>query len=258
VYQLNCNVKEWHMQSRLDGRTFIVAGATRGIGEAIVRGIVMCGGNVVFGGRDTASGEAIANDLGSVAKFVRLDAANEDDWRTIVQVAVSTFGVVHGLVNCAGIHHRSPLDELDMTEVRDLIGINQISYLIGIKHVVPLLRAAGTGSIVNIGSIGATRGYSELAAYCGTKGAIGAITRAAALELAPEGIRVNAVDPGPIATKMLDDAIGPNALEIVGAGTPMGRAGRPDEIAGPVIFLLSDNSSYITGASLGVDGGQAL
>jgi 3alpha(or 20beta)-hydroxysteroid dehydrogenase len=246
------------MPSRLDGQTIIVSGATRGIGEAIVRGIVACGGNAVFGGRDASSGQTIASDLGRSACFMEFDAANEASWCSLVRHATEQFGTINGLVNCAGVHYFSPFDGLDMDAVNNVIAINQISFLIGIKHVVPALRSAGGGSIVNIGSIGATRGFAGLSAYCSTKAAIGAITRSAALELAADRIRVNTVNPGPVATKMLDDAIGPDALKVAAEKTPMGRAGRPEEIAWPVIFLLSDDSTFVTGAALAVDGGQAL
>ena len=246
------------MPSRLDGQTIIVSGATRGIGEAIVRGIVACGGNAVFGGRDASSGESIANDLGSSACFMKFDATIEASWSTIVQQANEQFGAINGLVNCAGVHYFSPFDGLDLDAINKVIAINQISFLIGIKHVVPALRSAGGGSIVNIGSVGATRGFAGLSVYCSTKAAVGAITRSAALEFAADRIRVNTVNPGPVATKMLDDAIGPDALKVAAEKTPMGRAGQPDEIAWPVIFLLSGDSSFVTGASLAVDGGQAL
>ena len=228
------------------------------MGEAIVRGIARNGGNVVFGGRDADSGMSIARDLGDAAMFVRLDVTSEHDWSDIVQQACSTFGRVDGLVNCAGISESMRLEDTDAGRVAQLVATNQTSFLIGMKHVLPAMRAAGGGSIVNIGSVSATRGFANLTAYAATKGAVAALSKSAALELAHEGIRVNTIHPGPFLTKMLMDSLGDGALEFVAKVTPMGRGGDPEEMAGPVIFFLSDDSSFVTGAELAVDGGRAI
>jgi 3alpha(or 20beta)-hydroxysteroid dehydrogenase len=246
------------MPSRLDGRTIIVTGGTRGMGEAIVHGIVEGGGNVVFGGRDVASGIRIAKELGAHARYVQHDASSAADWTTIVETALQAFGAVNGLVNNAGILGKTPFDDIDYDLVRDLFATNQLGVILGIQNVVPALRKAGGGSIVNIGSVGATKAFAGIAAYTGTKAAVAAISRSAAVELAGDNIRVNTVHPGPIATKMLEDSMGADAHKISASVTPMGRVGQPSEIAAPVIFLLSDDSSYMTGAELAVDGGRAL
>lgn len=246
------------MPSNLDGQVIIVTGGTRGMGEAIVRGIVGAGGQVVFGGRDAALGEAIASELGENALFVRQDAAREADWAAIVRETVKRFGRVDGLVNNAGIMGRNPLAETDAAMVGEMVATNQTAVLLGIKHVVPEMRKLGRGSIVNIGSVGAARGMARISAYSGTKAAVAAISRSAAVELGPEEIRVNTVHPGPFATKMLYDSVGPDADEIGAALVPMGRVGQPSEIAGPVIFLLSSDSGFVTGAEIAVDGGRAL
>lgn len=246
------------MPSRLDGQVVIVAGGTRGMGEAIVRGIVANGGQVVFGGRDSDNGRSIAEELGGAAGFVKLDVTNENDWREIVQQAQTAFGRVDGLVNCAGISERMSLEDTDAGRVTQMVATNQTSFLIGMKHAVPAMRAAGGGSIVNIGSVSATRGFANLSAYAATKGAVAALSKSAALELAPEGIRVNTIHPGPFMTKMLLDSLGDGAEEFVAQVTPMGRGGNPEEIVGPVIFLLSNDSSFVTGAELAVDGGRAI
>lgn len=246
------------MPSRLDGQVVIVAGGTKGMGEAIVRGIVANGGQVVFGGRDSDSGNSIADELGDAAIFVKLDVTVEQEWREIVQQAKAAFGRVDGLVNCAGISESMSLEDTDAGRVAQLVATNQTSFLIGMKHVLPAMRAVGGGSIVNIGSVSATRGFENLSAYAATKGAVAAMSKSAAMELAPEGIRVNTIHPGPFMTEMLMDSLGDGAEEFVARVTPMGRGGNPYEIAGPVIFLLSNDSSFVTGAELAVDGGRAI
>ena len=246
------------MPSRLDGQVIIVTGGTRGMGEATARGIVESGGKVVFGGRDSASGDVIAAELGENARFVRQDPASEADWVTIVRTAVEVFGRVDGLVNNAGMMATNPLTETDAGLVSELVATNQTAILLGMKHAVPEMRKLGGGSIVNIGSVAVARGMAQISAYSGTKAAVAAMSRSAAVELGPDNIRVNTVHPGAIATKMLDDNVGPNAREIVAQLTPLGRVGEPSEIAAPVIFLLSADSSYVTGAEIAVDGGRAL
>lgn len=246
------------MPSRLDGQVIIVTGGTRGMGEATVRGIVEGGGQVVFGGRDVVAGEALALELGENAMFVRQDTADEADWVAIVKTAVQAFGRIDGLVNNAGMMGKNPIAETDMALAAELVATNQTAILLGMKHVVPAMRRAGGGSIVNIGSVAVGRGMALISAYSGTKGAVAAISRSAAAELGPDGIRVNTVHPGPIATRMLDDSMGPNAQELIAELTPLGRVGQPSEIAAPVIFLLSADSSYMTGAELAVDGGRGI
>jgi 3alpha(or 20beta)-hydroxysteroid dehydrogenase len=246
------------MPSRLDGQVIIVTGGTRGMGEAIVRGIVRGGGMVVFGGRDTERGEGIAAELGENVRFVRQDVSVESDWIQIVNVALETFGRIDGLVNNAGMMGKNPITETDAELVGELVATNQTAILLGMKHIVPEMRRAGGGSIVNIGSVAVARGMAMISAYSGAKAAVAAISRSAAAELGPDGIRVNTIHPGAIATNMLSENVGPNAHEISAQLTPMGRVGQPSEIAGPVIFLLSADSSYVTGAEVAVDGGRAI
>ena len=143
----------------------IVTGGTRGIGEAIVRGIVAEGGRVVFGGRDEAAGSAISRELGNQAYFVRQDVALEDDWRKIVAVALQAFGRINGLVNNAGSMGQHGVSEITMDLAQSLFATNQLAVLLGIKHVVGPMRSIGSGSIVNIGSVAVRRGMAGISAY---------------------------------------------------------------------------------------------
>jgi 3alpha(or 20beta)-hydroxysteroid dehydrogenase len=244
--------------SRLSETVAIVTGGTRGIGEAIVRGIVAEGGRVVFGGRDEAAGSAISRELGNQAYFVRQDVALEDDWRKIVAVALQAFGRINGLVNNAGLMAQHAVAETTLDLAQSLFATNQLSVLLGIKHVVGPMRSIGSGSIVNIGSVAVRRGMAGISAYSGAKSAVSGITRSAAMELAAENIRVNAIHPGTFDTRMLAESMGADALEYAADVTPMHRAGNPREMVGPVVFLLSDDGSYVTGAEIPVDGGLSL
>jgi 3alpha(or 20beta)-hydroxysteroid dehydrogenase len=246
------------MTNRLDGKVVIVTGATRGMGEAIARGIVANGGKVVLGGRGAAQGRAVADSLGGNAIFSQLDVGNEADWEAVTTLTLQRFGKIDGLVNCAGVMGKNPLAETSVELLYSLISTNQIGVLLGIKHCVPAMRVAGGGSIVNIGSIGALRGMADISGYSGTKAAVSGISRSAAMELASANIRVNTIHPGVFATQMLDESMGSEG-EIYGAKvTPLGRVGQPHEMAGPVVFLLSDESSFVTGSTLSVDGGLSL
>jgi 3alpha(or 20beta)-hydroxysteroid dehydrogenase len=246
------------MSRRLEGKTIIVTGGTRGMGEAIVRGVVAHGGNAVFGGRDSDAGQAIERELGASARFFRLDVRSEADWRAIVAGALEIFGSVDGLVNNAGAMGKNPLAETSLDMATDIVMTNQIAVLLAIKHVVGPMRRAGKGSIVNIGSIAAHRAFSGLSAYSGTKAAVAGITRAAAMELAAEQIRVNTIHPGTFDTQMLTDNMGAEGAAYGAEVTPLKRVGQPSEMVGPVVFLLSDDASFVTGAELAVDGGLAL
>jgi 3alpha(or 20beta)-hydroxysteroid dehydrogenase len=246
------------MNDRLSGKVTIVSGGTRGMGEAVVRGIVAAGGQVVLGGRDEPKGLAIAASLGPAARYVRLDVASEDDWRSVHAAAIDAFGRIDGLVNMAGLMGNNPLAETALELVGSLVATNQTSVLLGIKHVVGAMRAAGGGSIVNIGSVAVRRGMAGISAYSGVKAAVAGITRAAAMELAPENIRVNTIHPGVFQTRMLEEAMGTEGITYGAQVTPLGRVAQPEEMVGPIVFLLSDESSFVTGAELSVDGGLSL
>ncbi len=246
------------MANRFEGKVVIVTGGTRGMGEAIVRGLVAEGGYVVFGGRDTTAGKAIEAELGATARYVQHDVGSEAEWESVAAAALDFTGRIDGLVNNAGAVENNPVAETSLDMLARLAATNQNSVLLGIKHVVGPMRAEKSGSIVNIGSIAVRRGMAGISAYSGAKAAVAGITRAAAVELGPDGIRVNTIHPGPFATRMMRENAEPEVLAAVLAAMPLRRMGEPKEIVGPVLFLLSDESSYVTGAELSVDGGGAL
>jgi 3alpha(or 20beta)-hydroxysteroid dehydrogenase len=244
------------MSLTLDKQVIVVSGGTRGMGEASVRGLVASGAQVVFGGRDEAAGKAIEASLGGQARFAKLDVAREQDWENIFRLAKTQFGPVTGLLNNAGLLLQKAITDVTVSELEQLMRVNQIGVLLGMKHAVPAMREAGHGSIVNIGSVGAHKGFPGISAYSGSKAALVGITLSAALELAPDRIRVNIIHPGPFETSMLKQSLAGSAVD--GRVTPLNRVGQPREIAALVVYLLSDDSSFVTGAQIAMDGGQSV
>jgi len=243
---------------RLDGKVAIVTGGTRGMGEAEVRGLAAEGAKVVFGGRDQAAGQRIAAELGQDVLYRPLDVGDEEDWRRLVADALDRYGRVTSLVNNAGVQIMSPIADMRQEDLDRLYRTNQLGPLLGIKHVVGAMRQAGAGSIVNIGSPAGVKGLPRLTGYAGTKAALLGITKSAAVELASEQIRVNLVIPGFFETAVLMEATGGRGAEIGARFTPMGRVAQPPEIVGTIVYLLSEDSRFVTGAEIRVDGGYTV
>ncbi|MFE0337259.1 SDR family oxidoreductase, partial [Streptomyces sp. NPDC058955] len=200
-------------------------------------------------------GRALAGELGDRARFVRHDVTSEDDWRAVVEDASRTYGRVDGLVNNAGISGGShALEEQTAEAFRRVVDIDLTGVFLGLRTVIPAMRAGGGGSVVNISSAAGLMGLARTAGYGAAKWGVRGLTKIAAVELAAHRIRVNSVHPGMIHTPMTAHLGIPG-----GAGgypaAPMGRVGVPEEIAAAVVFLLSDAAAYVTGAELAVDGG---
>jgi 3alpha(or 20beta)-hydroxysteroid dehydrogenase len=244
---------------RLNGKVAIVTGAARGMGEAEARRLAAEGASVVIADVLDEVGAAVAASIGAKALFVHLDVTQEKDWASAVDMAVRRFGRLDILVNNAGTLYLAPVTDISTERLRKELDINLIGPLLGIQAVVPTMREAGGGSIINIASIAGLRGGAQAAAYAATKHALLGLTRSAAVDLGPVGIRVNAVCPGGVNTPMRQ-AVKPavpqanttaNRYEKV----PLGRVGEPGEMAGIVAFLASDDASYCNGAEFVVDGG---
>jgi 3alpha(or 20beta)-hydroxysteroid dehydrogenase len=243
---------------RLAGRVAIVSGAAAGQGAAEARLLVAQGAKVVLGDVQDDAGQAVADSLGDAAVYRHLDVRSEDDWRGVLDAAVSTFGSVTSLVNNAGIA-RPPrsITKTSVDDFRAVLDVNLIGAYTGIHVVAPAIVEAGGGSIVNISSVNGFIGGWGVAGYVSSKFALRGLTRVAAIELAGKGVRVNSVHPGPIDTDMLREGMpeGIDAPKVMGSVVPAKRCGTPEEVANLVAFLLSDESSYCHGAEFVIDGG---
>jgi 3alpha(or 20beta)-hydroxysteroid dehydrogenase len=246
---------------QLDGKVAIVSGAARGQGEAEARLFVEEGAHVVLGDVLDDRGRAVADDLGDAARYVHLDVSQEDDWVAAVRETETAFGPVSVLVNNAGILKFAPLAEMTLDDYLAVIDVNQIGCFLGMRAVAPSMERAGGGSIVNISSINGLVGYPGTMGYTASKWAIRGMTKAAAMELGPLGIRVNSIHPGAVDTEMVRPAGMegmPDAEEqaTLFAAYPLRRNCQPIEIARVALFLASDRASYATGAEFVADGGM--
>jgi 3alpha(or 20beta)-hydroxysteroid dehydrogenase len=241
---------------RLKGKVILISGGARGQGAAEARLFAAEGARVVIGDVLESEGRQLASELGPAAAFVRQDVTQERDWETAVNEA-EKLGGLHGLVNNAGIYQPRTLMETDIELFERHTRVNQLGCFLGMKTVVPLMEQSGGGSIVNISSVAGLRGSPGAIAYSATKWALRGMTKAAAIDLAPRKIRVNSVHPGPIVTEMLKVRT-PEQNQLRLQLVPMKRMGTAEEVASLVLFLLSDESSYITGAELAIDGGASL
>jgi 3alpha(or 20beta)-hydroxysteroid dehydrogenase len=242
--------------NRLSSKIILISGGARGQGAAEARLFVAEGAKVVIGDVLDAQGQQLAAELGDAAVFVHQDVTREQDWQKAIEAA-SALGGLHGLVNNAGIYRPATLMDTDAALFEQHMRVNQLGCFLGMKAVVPLMERSGGGSIVNISSVAGLRGSPGAIAYSATKWALRGMTKAAAVDLAPRKIRVNSIHPGPIDTEMLNVRTpeqNRHRLETV----PMKRQGTAEEVANLVLFLLSEESGYITGAEVAIDGGATL
>jgi 3alpha(or 20beta)-hydroxysteroid dehydrogenase len=249
------------MGDRLAGKVAIVTGGARGMGAAISTLYAEQGAKVLVTDVIDDEGEALVKEIGGAGAdrvaYRHLDVTKEAEWTAAVADAVERFGKVDVLVNNAGILRAVPIPNMTEDIYREVIDVNQVAVFLGMKAVVGPMVAAGGGSIVNISSIDGHQGTPTLVAYVAAKYAVCGMTRVAALELASVGIRANTVCPGATRTRMMDapDMAGVDIEAMSARMAPLGRIGEAHEVAAAALFLASDESSYITGTDIVVDGG---
>ncbi|MDI3314815.1 MAG: glucose 1-dehydrogenase [Mycobacterium sp.] len=246
------------MADRLQGKVALITGAARGQGAAEARLFAAEGARLVIGDVREDDVYALRDELAGSNREVyamRLDVTRESDWTNAVTQAENRYGKLDVLVNNAGILSMAGVEDTDLALWNTIIAVNQTGVWLGMKTCVPAMRRAGGGSIVNVSSIYGLIGSGAATAYQGTKGAVRLLTKTAAIQYAPQGIRVNSVHPGVIATPMIDEQVPPDALPPLIRATPLGRAGKPEEVAYGALFLASDESSFVTGSELVIDGG---
>lgn len=244
--------------TRLTGKVVIVTGAAQGQGAAEVRRLAAEGARVLATDVAAEPSEELAAALCADVRYHPLDVRHEDQWRAALADAVDAFDAVTGLVNNAGISTPArSIVRTDPDEYRRVIEVNQVGAFLGIHVVAPAIIEAGGGSIINVSSVNGFDGAWGIAGYCSSKFGLRGLTRVAAIELAPKGVRVNSIHPGPIDTPMLAEGVPPgmDAVAVLSRAVPAGRVGSVDEVAAMVAFLLSDEAGYCIGSEFVIDGG---
>lgn len=242
---------------RIEGKNAIVTGGARGIGAATVRRFVEEGARVVIADLLEREGQALADELGPAAGFHRLDVADAQAWRSCVAYGVERFGAIDILVNNAGVCLVGAITDLDPLLFQRSLEVNLLGSFLGLQAVGAGMIARGQGAIINVSSAEGLHGTNGMAAYGSSKWGLRGLTKVAALEFGHRGVRVNSIHPGAVDTPMANsDAIPRDILARVFSRQPIQRIGRPEEIADLILFLASDEASYVCGAEIAVDGGM--
>ena len=245
---------------RVDGSIAIVTGGAKGIGRASAEMLAVEGAQVAVTDVDEEAGTETGNDItnaGGEAAFFEHDVAAEDDWERVVAATEDTFGAPDVLVNNAGIYQIAPIDEVTVEDWRQLMDVNVTGVFLGMKHCTPLMREQDRGSVINLSSVAGLIGLAGHSCYGASKGAVRTMTKDAAIELAEAGVRVNSIHPAYIDTQMADYGaeVQGASKEELDAMHPIGHMGEPDDVAYAVVYLASEESKFVTGTELVLDGG---
>lgn len=250
------------LDMRLQEKTAIITGGANGIGKETVQKFLEQGANVVFTDISEANGQKtlaeMKNKFGNVL-FIKHDVQNEEDWKNVVEQAIEKFGRVDVLFNNAGLYSTNAVVDYSVEEWNRVMGVNVTGVFLGMKHVVPVMREQKNGSIINASSLAGIKASANHTLYGASKGAVRMMSKDLAIEVAGDSIRVNSIHPGVISTTMGDAvAAGINVeTEQIANGIPLKRLGTPEDIANLVVFLASDESTFITGTEMVIDGGSS-
>ena len=246
---------------RLDGKVAFITGGAKGQGREEAKLFAKEGAKIVLGDILDNLGQEVAKDIqdtGGEATYVHLDVTNEADWKSSIKIILQKYGRLDILVNNAGILIRKGIEDTTTEDWSRIMDVNAKGAFLGIKSAIPVMRKSGGGSIINISSTaGLVASPSGSASYTATKGAVRLLTKSTAIQYAKENIRCNSVHPGPIDTDMIQDSItDPSKLTERMESLPMGRFGTAEEVTFGVLYLASDESSFVTGSELVIDGGH--
>jgi 3alpha(or 20beta)-hydroxysteroid dehydrogenase len=238
--------------ARFDGTVALISGGARGMGASHARGLVAEGAKVIFGDILDDDGKRLEEELGEPAHYVHLDVTKDDDWKYAVAAAEKQYGPISLLVNNAGIVSFGPVEVMEPDEFRRVIDINLTGTFLGMHYTVPSMRKAGGGVIINISSTAGLMGYATISAYGASKWGVRGMTKAVAMELGKDNIRVMSIHPGPIRTPMTE-----GFGDEMTAAQPIARMGTPEEVTKLLMFMAAD-ATYSTGSEWVVDGGAVL
>lgn len=238
---------------RLKAKTVIVTGAAQGMGAATVQRLAKEGAHVILTDINVEGGQKFADSVG--AQFAPLNVTKEEEWASLVDAIVKDRGGIDGLVNNAGIYFSSLIEDTKVDALRSLLDIDLIGPWLGMRAVVPHMKQARRGSIVNIASVEGKTGFCGGTAYAAAKWGLQGMTKSVAKEVGPFGVRVNSINPGVIETPLLPPGMAGPEFASLFPGVALNRIGQPEEIAAVSLFLLSDDASYISGADITADGG---
>jgi 3alpha(or 20beta)-hydroxysteroid dehydrogenase len=243
--------------ARLDGKVVLVTGAARGIGAAIAQRFAQEGANLLLTDADEPGARQLATEVGNGSAAYAHDVTSEAEWDAVTTWAIETHGRVDVLVNNAGVFLAAKLAETTLEDFRRVQEVNQVGVFLGMRTVAPVMAERGGGSIINLSSVAGLMGSPYLTAYAAGKWAVRGMTKAVAKELAASSVRVNSLHPGQIDTDMhtRQRERTPELIDRLVAGIPVRRIGEPQEVAEAALFLASDESRYVTGSELVVDGG---
>ena len=242
---------------RLENKVAIISGGSRGMGAFEAALFVQEGAKVIIGDVRDEEGRDLAKHIGSNAVYMHLDVTSEKDWAAVVKEATDRYGKLDILVNNAGVSARGTIEETSVDDWDRVMGINAKGVFLGTRAAIPDMRKSGGGSIINISSQLGLVGMAESSPqYQSSKGAVRIFTKSAAIQYAPEGIRVNSVHPGPIVTPMTEARRSDSAVQqVMVSRIPLGRYGESKDVAYGVLYLASDEASFVTGSELVIDGG---